>query len=218
MKAKIRGNPDFGNLEVTLGPNEHFLMESGAMASMTPGFEVDARLMGGFFSAVVRKLMAGESLLVGDYCHPRGGSLTISPAVPGTVKQTRIERGDTLFLQGGAFLAGEPSLEVTTAFGGLKALFSGEGAFFLKVEGHGELFFNAYGGVVERQVNGALTVDTGHLVGWESTLDWKIGKMGSLKTALFSGEGLVMNFSGQGKVYLQSRSMSGLAGWLGKYC
>lgn len=218
MKATIHGNPDFGHLTVDLEPNEHLLCESGAMAYMDPGMELNSKLMGGCWQAFIRKIFAGESLLVGDYHHPRGGSITISPAIPGSVLQRKIKPGETFFMQGGAFMAGSPSLELGTAFGGCRALFSGEGAFFLTVQGSGELFFNAYGGVVEKEVDGEYVVDTGHLVAWEDTLEWTIGKMGSLKTAFLSGEGLVMNFKGHGRIWLQSRTMGGLAGWLSGYC
>ncbi|MEL6338324.1 MAG: AIM24 family protein [Myxococcota bacterium] len=37
---------------------------------------------------------------------------------------------------------------------------------------------------------------------------------GGIKSLFFSGEGLVCNFSGQGTVYIQSRNLSALVGWL----
>jgi uncharacterized protein (AIM24 family) len=38
--------------------------------------------------------------------------------------------------------------------------------------------------------------------------------MGGIKSTLLSGEGLVMKFSGTGTIYLQTRTMPGLASWL----
>ncbi len=128
-------------------------------------------------------------------------------------------KGETIFLQAGAFLACDPNVTLGTQFGGLRAMFSGEGLFFLKVGGHGDLFFNAYGDILEKEVSGKpFIVDTGHVVGWESTLDWKIRGMGSWKSTLFSGEGLVIEFTGRGKVWVQSRNEGGLVGWLSSYC
>ena len=63
----------------------------------------------------------------------------------------------------------------------------------------------------------ALVVDTGHVVAWESTLDYSIGGMGGLKQTLFSGEGLVMNFTGRGRIWLQTRTLGQTAGWLVPY-
>jgi uncharacterized protein (AIM24 family) len=41
--------------------------------------------------------------------------------------------------------------------------------------------------------------------------------MGGLKQTLFSGEGLVMRFTGRGKIVLQTRQLPSLAGWLRPY-
>lgn len=74
MEFEIDGNPDYGQLSVQLGPDERFIAEGGSMAWMSDGMEVKARLIGGFLKAVVRKMVAGESLFVGDYHHPTGGA------------------------------------------------------------------------------------------------------------------------------------------------
>ncbi|MGE0713518.1 MAG: TIGR00266 family protein [Planctomycetota bacterium] len=215
--VRIIGNPDFGTLEVDLQPGQAILVEGGAMAYMAPGMEVKTRLMGGFLRAMIRRLFGGESLFVTEYSHPRGGVLGVSPAVPGKVMQRQM-RGETIYLQGGSFLACDPRIYLGTKWGGFRALFSGEGAFFLEVTGQGDLFFNAHGTIVEHEVDGEFIVDTGHVVGWEQTLDWKVTGMGnSLKATLFSGEGLVLRFSGRGKVWLQTRTIGGLAGWLRSY-
>ncbi|MCH2103054.1 MAG: TIGR00266 family protein [Planctomycetes bacterium] len=89
--------------------------------------------------------------------------------------------------------------------------------FVFDVEGDGDLLFNAYGAIVERELDGELTVDTGHVVAWEPTLDYSIEGMGGLKQTFFSGEGLVMRFSGQGKLWLQTRTLGETAGWITPY-
>jgi uncharacterized protein (TIGR00266 family) len=217
FEARILGNPDFGHLSCTLPPGEALLVESGAMAAMDDGFEVKNRLPGGFFTSMLRKLFGGESAFVGEYTHPEGGTIEISPAFPGAVLHRSLS-GEGIFLQGGAFMACTPGLELGVQFGGLKSFFSGEGAFFLNISGQGELFYNAYGAVIERVVDGSFIVDTGHVVGWEPTLDWTVRGMGGLKSTLFSGEGLVIEFSGRGKVWTQTRHLGAFAGWLSGYC
>lgn len=59
-----------------------------------------------------------------------------------------------------------------------------------------------------------MTVDTDYVVAWEPSLTYTLRGMGNLKSTLLSGEGLVLSFSGSGKVYLQTRTMDGLARWL----
>ena len=115
-------------------------------------------------------------------------------------------------------MACTPGVQLSMIFGGLKAFFSGEGAFFIECSGTGDLFFNAYGAIVEKEINGSFTVDTSHVVAFEPTLDYTIGGMGSWKSTLLSGEGLVLKFSGSGKIWLQTRTLGGIAGWLTPLC
>ncbi len=218
MQFDIQGNPDVGELTVKLENDEAVWSEAGAMSRMSAEMDMKTRLVGGFFKALVRKLVGGESLFVGEYRATRPGqSVSFSPSCPGTVLHRKMN-GDSLMLTAGAYLASSPGLNFKTKFAGFRGFFSGESPFFIEVSGTGDLFFNAFGAVIEKEIEGAFTVDTGHLVAWEPTLDWKIGGMGGFKQTLFSGEGLVIKFSGQGKVYLQTRQLGGLAGWLKYFC
>ena len=216
MEYRIEGNPDYGQLTVNLEPGDSFVAEGGAMAWMSEGTQVKARLLGGFIKAMVRRLVAKESLFVGEYQHPGGGSVTFSPSTPGAVLQ-RTLAGDSLVLTAGSFMACTPGVRLKTRFGGLKALFSGEGGFVIECSGQGELFYNSYGAVVEKQIEGSFTVDTGYVVAWEPSLTYSLRGMGSLKSTLLSGEGLALNFSGSGKVYLQTRTMAALSRWLAPF-
>ena len=213
MDIDIVGNPDYGQVWVDLRPGEKFIAEGGSMAWMDSGIESKARLLGGFFSALIRKFTGGESLFVGEYSSTTGGRVAFSPAQPGTVLQ-RTLNGDSFLLTGGSFMACTPGIELSTKFGGGKALFSGEGLFLMECSGRGDLFFNAYGSVIERKIDGSFIVDTSHVVAWEPSLSYSIQGMGGLKSTLLSGEGLVMKFSGTGTIYLQTRTMPGLASWL----
>ncbi|MGE0496049.1 MAG: TIGR00266 family protein [Vulcanimicrobiota bacterium] len=218
METELAGNPDFGHIKFRLDSGDKILVESGAMAVMDTHVAVESKMMGGFVPAVMRKLLAGESLMVGEYSSSQAGQrLQISPAIPGQVLHRNLQ-GETLMMQAGSFLACTPGVNVSTVFGGIKALFSGEGMFFLKITGQGDLWFNAYGSVVEHEMSGDFIVDTGHVVGWEPSVNWEITGMGNLMSTIFSGEGLVIRFSGSGKVWLQTRSMGGLSGWLSGYC
>ena len=50
-------------------------------------------------------------------------------------------------------------------------------------------------------------VDTGHVVAFEDTLEFTVGRAGgSWIQSFLSSEGLVMNFTGRGKIYVQSHN------------
>ncbi|MEM0089288.1 MAG: TIGR00266 family protein, partial [Archaeoglobaceae archaeon] len=84
----------------------------------------------------------------------------------------------------------------------------------LKLEGSGDLFLSSFGGIEMIEVDGKLSVDTGHIVAFEDSLDFKVRGAGNLKATLLSGEGLVAEFNGKGKVWIQTRSISEFVGWL----
>ncbi len=213
MDIDIVGNPDYGQLRVRLRPGERFIAEGGSMAWMDSDIKSNARLLGGFFSALVRKFTGGESLFVGEYTTDRGGEVAFSPAQPGTVRRMALA-GNSIMLTAGSFMACTPGVDLSTKFGGLRAMFSGEGLFLMQCSGTGEVFFNAYGSIIEKQINGSFIVDTGHVVAWDPSLTYSIQGMGGIKSTLLSGEGLVMRFSGSGTIYLQTRTMPAIASWL----
>ena len=67
-------------------------------------------------------------------------------------------------VQGSSYLACAGDVTVKTKFGGLKSLFSGDGAFWLKCGGVGDLWINCYGAIQQIDVEGSYIVDTGHPV------------------------------------------------------
>ena len=58
------------------------------------------------------------------------------------------------------------------------------------------------------------TIDTGHMVAFDSTIDYNVRKVGGLKSTLFSGEGLVASYSGTGRLFMQTRSEDAYLSWL----
>ena len=217
MQADLKGNPDFGHIHFNLESGDTLLIESGAMAAMDNNLTMETQLTGGWIPALMRKFLAGESLLQGKYSVKDGsGRIVVSPAIPGQVLHRKMQER-SIFLTAGSFLACTPGVKMDTVFGGIQALFSGEGMFFLKVSGQGDLWYNAYGSIIERELSEELIVDTGQVVGWEEGVSWSIERVGNWFSTFFSGEGLVMRFKGSGRVWLQTRNTSGMVSWIAKY-
>jgi uncharacterized protein (AIM24 family) len=65
-------------------------------------------------------------------------------------------------------------------------------------------------------VNGEYIVDTGHIVAFDETLNFKLSKAGkSWLSSLLGGEGLVCRFQGQGTVWCQSHNAPSFGKTLG---
>ena len=214
MEFKIQHGPSFASLFMNLAKGDKVRTEAGSMVAMSDGMKIKTKAYGGLIRALIRKLMGGESVFMNTY-EPGGdqGELVLSPTLPGDIRHVLLT-GDEFILQGSSFLASDPDISLKTKYGGLKSMLSGEGLFLLAAKGKGNLWFNSYGNIVEVNVDGKYIVDTGHIVGFEPGLKFKVKKVGGLKSTLFSGEGFVAEFSGRGKLYIQSRTVSALVGWV----
>jgi uncharacterized protein (AIM24 family) len=81
----------------------------------------------------------------------------------------------------------------------------------------GLLLVGGFGGIEELYCDGSLMIDTGHLVAWDATLEYTVGKSGSGWIASYlSGEGLACHFKGQGRIWIQSRNASEYGGAVGR--
>jgi len=210
FEFKFDHKPDYSFLTVQLPANRTIKVEASAMATMDTNVEMKTKFKGG-----LKRFLGGESLFINEFTAQNGsGEVSIAPAASGDMEHVYLNN-ETLFLQSSAFVASDPSLDVATKWQGLvKGFFSGENLFLIKVSGTGDLWFNSYGGILEIEVTDGYVVDTGHIVAFTEGLDYKISKVGGYKSLFFSGEGLVCQFSGTGKVWIQTRKVGPLASFL----
>jgi len=225
MEYEIEHGPAFAWLRVQLGAGEAIQAEAGAMVRRSPDLKMATRLNAGrapgflamlkaFFVALVRKFLGGETMFVNTFSGPTGGEVVLAPALAGHVMKRTLSEGRTLFVQTGSYLASTGNVDTKVRFGGLRTLFGGEGLVLLQCTGDGDVFVNSYGGVTEIDVDGKFVVDTGHIVAFDGALNFRVRSVGGVKSFLFSGEGLVCEFTGRGKLYIQSRNLGALVSWL----
>jgi uncharacterized protein (TIGR00266 family) len=153
-------------------------------------------------------MLAGENFFLNHFTAEREGQLLIvGPSLSGDIAHHRLAHG-SLIVQGSSWLASGPGIDIDATFQGLgKALFSGESVFWVKCSGQGDLLLSSFGAIYEVDVDGTYIVDSGHIVAFEDTLQFKVGKLGdSWITSFLSGEGLVCHFSGRGRLWCQSHN------------
>ena len=154
-------------------------------------------------------MLGGESFFINTFtCSGGQGEMTLAPTLPGDMMYIPMT-GGTMFVQSGSFIASTPGINMDTSWAGSRGFFSGEGLFLLKCDGIGDLWVSSYGAIhpVELAAGQSYLVDTGHMVAFESTMTYSVRGAGGLKETLLSGEGLVCDFMGPGRLYLQTRSM-----------
>jgi uncharacterized protein (TIGR00266 family) len=182
------------------------------MIAMSSGIGVEttsrSRGGGGGIMKGLKRLFAGENFFLNHFtANVPNQTMYLGPQMMGDILHHSLDNA-TLIVQGSSWLASETGIEIDASWQGFgKALFSGESMFWVKCSGTGDLFLSSFGAIYEINVDGRYTVDTGHIVAFEETLKFKIGKAGkSLIGSFLGGEGLVCKFEGQGKLYCQSHN------------
>lgn len=215
MRYEIQYSPSFALGVISLDPGDQVQAEAGAMVSMSETVTMTSAVRGGLMSGLKRSFLAGESLFINTFTAEAAGEVTIAPALPGDIIALELS-GQPLFVQSGSFLAATMGVTVDTKWGGGKTLFSREGLFLLKCTGDGTVFVSSYGAIklVSLGPGEKYRVDTGHMVAFDESVTYDVGRAGGWKTTLTGGEGLVCKLTGPGRFYLQTRSPESFLQWL----
>jgi uncharacterized protein (TIGR00266 family) len=215
MDIEILHRPSYAMAKVKLAPSETIQAETGAMLGMSESIEIQTESKGGLLKGLKRAVLGGESFFINTYTAPSGGDMMLAPALPGDVQHHQIS-GANLFVQSGSYMASSSGINVDTKWGGAKTFFSGEGLFLLHVTGTGDLLVSSYGAIHEIELGAGekFRIDTSHIVAFEEGVNYEVKKVGGWKSTILSGEGLVCELTGPGKVALQTRSQGAFLNWL----
>ena len=79
-----------------------------------------------------------------------------------------------------------------------------------------QVFYTSYGAIKEIEVtpDAPVVVDNGHLVAFTEGVSYGPAPSGGLKTTIFGGEGIILQLTGSGTIWIQTRNMGALAGKL----
>lgn len=189
--------------------------EAGAMVSMDGKVSMTTEFSGGFFPGLIRKFFGGESLFVNVFSNPTSTPLNVvlTQNLIGDIEAIKLD-GKTICLQPGAYIAHTPGAKMGVRWAGFASWFAGEGLFKLQFSGSGRVMFGSYGGITQKEINGEFVVDNSHLVAYDSGIKMNVALSGNLISSITSGEGFVNKLKGNGTIFLQSRSVGGLVGFL----
>lgn len=216
MDIEIFHRPSYAMAKLRLGPNETLQAERGAMVAMSDEIEIKTESKGGMLAGLKRSVLGGESFFLNTYSAAGGGEMMVAPALPGDLVHHTLDGGSALMVQSGSYVASSAGIEVDTKWGGSKTFFSGEGLFLLRTSGSGDLLISSYGAVHEMELASGqkYKVDTSHVVAFSEGVTYEVKKVGGWKSTILSGEGLVCELTGPGKVMLQTRSAGAFLSWL----
>lgn len=214
-------------LHVSLTKGEAIHCESDAMVMMEDTLDLTGRMQGGIFQAVMRRLTNGESFFQQHIKAVRGdGDCLLSPNLPGGMEILDVGAAQYC-ISDEAYVAASEGVQVTAQMQSLgNAIFAGTGGFFIgHSSGSGQLIVSGFGSIFSLDVtpNKSMIIDNGHVVAWDRNLHFELaastnqsqGLLGNLVNSVTSGEGVVLKFSGRGRVIVCSRNRSGFVSWMG---
>jgi len=216
MRAEILYRPSYSMAVVDLESYEEIRVEAGSMVSMTEGITLQTKAEGGLLKSLSRSLLGGEGFFVNVFRAPDyGGQINLAPELPGDMMILDL-RGESILTQGGSFIASSMGIEVDEKWGGAKTFFASEGLFMIRARGVGLVFLASYGAIhpIDLAPGQRYTVDSGHLVAFSEGMGFNVRPVGGMRSAVLSGEGLVVDLTGPGRVYMQTRSEDAFLAWL----
>jgi uncharacterized protein (TIGR00266 family) len=215
MKYQIIGD-NLQMVKIELAANEGLFAEAGAMVNMSGNMQMESQLKGGILSGF-KRVITGESLFLTRFSPDDGsGFVSFAGNVPGKIFPVRLSYGDEFIAQRDSFLCCEEGvvLDIALTKKIRSGLFGGEGFILQKITGPGIVFLHCCGDIIELELKDKemIKVQTGLVVGFESTVSYDIALVGGITSIIFGGEGLfVTTLSGPGRVILQSMDIAKIA-------
>ena len=218
MNYQIKGEP-LPVVICTLDSGESIMCESGAMSWMSPNMQMET--VGGGVGKIFGRMLSGESMFQNRYTAAGGtGMIAFASHFPGSIRAVQITPDKPIVVQKSAFLACEPSVELSVFFQKKlgAGLFGGEGFIMQKLSGTGIAFIEIDGYAMEYDLKPGqqIIADTGYLAMMDSTCKMDVQTVKGVKNVVFGGESLFNTvITGPGRVILQTMPASAFAVMLG---
>jgi uncharacterized protein (TIGR00266 family) len=198
-----------GLIQFTMNKGDKVTAEAAAMVFMRGDIETNTRMRkGGFFTSLKAAALGGESFFVNEFiAHQDKCSLGLTGNMLGDIEVIPVS--EEYIVSSGAFVCSTDELTLDTKWQGFTKGIFGSNLFMLKTVGTGDMFVNAWGGIIKKELQAGerMILDNYQLVALTSTAQYRVAKHGSFKTTLFGGEALVIEITGPGTVYIQTKNI-----------
>ncbi|KAI0744273.1 tryptophan RNA-binding attenuator protein-like domain-containing protein [Daedaleopsis nitida] len=200
-------------LYLDLEPRYQIKAVPGSMVAMDPAVHIQGKLL----ELNTKRLFSGTDWSESSFTGP--GQVVLAPPAWGDIMPIRLDSETNWTVSKSAFLACTPGITREFEFqGARKAIFSSEGLYVTRIRGSGVLWVYSVGAVTPKmlQPREEYIVGKGHAVAW--TAQYRVQRVhaGGFLSRYYTGEGWISHFTGPGVVYVQSRSLISLGGWLGE--
>ncbi|MFJ9607372.1 TIGR00266 family protein [Kitasatospora sp. NPDC101176] len=219
MHVETRHQPGFAVARCVLAAGESLVGQSGSMYRSSPGLEIEAMAQGGVLASLKRAALGGSSLFLTRYtAQSAQGWVDLVHQLPGDVAGLEVTADHPVQVTQGNWLGCSSGVAPQTKWAGMQNLLGGEGGFVLRMEGAGTVVLGCYGALdaVELGPGEQLTVAAGHIVGYDADVTLAVRRMARGRTirSLKTGQFLVCDLTGPGRVLLQTRSPNEMVSYI----
>jgi uncharacterized protein (AIM24 family) len=173
-------------------------------------------------SEVSKRMLPGESVAVQRYTANGDGLVAFAGLVPGAARVVELDGTAGWYVEKDAFIAAESTVDFQVVFSGVRTgrRLVADALVLQRYRGSGTLVVAGAGDLIElnpARYGGRVQVDTGCLVAFEDTLDFRLERLGGIEGAgplsgLPGTEAIaVATVEGDGNILLQSLSLDGMA-------
>lgn len=201
MQVRTRHTPSFGVARVTLAPGESVQALADSMIASSFGVTEVPAARGGLRG----KGRGGPSVFTAP---ARGGWIDLAPNGPGDVYPLEFDGRTGWCVARQAFLARPSTVRADTAWQGLQTLFGSDAGFLEHYSGTGPLVLACPGPVDQLTLEPGelITVRPEFLLAYRDTQQVRLRAVDpSGPQSIRTGEGLVLDFAGPGKILVQAR-------------
>lgn len=209
MQYEILKNP-LGIIHVSMNRGDKITAEAGSLVFIRGDIEtITSMRKGGFLKTLKTAALGGESFFVNNFIAKEDNcTLGLTGNMLGDIAVINVR--EEFIVQSGAYVASTDDLTLDTQWQGFTKGIFGSNLFMLKTMGMGDMFVNAWGGIlsVDLREGERMILDNYQLVAMSASAGYRVTKHGGLKTSILGGEALVIEITGPGTVYYQTKNFT----------
>ena len=222
---KIYHKPSNASIIMNIKQGQSVFANAGMMVWMDDELKVSTKSRG-IWTGLKRMFLTADSFFLTSYegTNDKGNKICFAPLMTGDITEIKIKPGEKKLVASGSVVCCTENIILNTRTR-LRGVLVGGNAVLSELsvpeesEKYGLAWISSYGGieVLDIKENQTMKVDNGHFLMCDGNIQYSIGRVGGLKSTLFSGEGLVMVFKGPCTLYTQNRNVNTLLQWIGNH-
>jgi uncharacterized protein (AIM24 family) len=216
-KFKIVNSPGCASVIVSLNKGQSVYCNYASMNYCDGTVDISTKSQG-IFSSIIRKFFTTSSFFLNYYTgiDDRESVAAFASYFPGDIIAMRIKKGEKYIMSSHGFLCATPNVKLSTTTRLRNIIVRNEDAFLNEVSimddctDDGMVWISAHGGFdkVEVKAGETVKVNGGIFAFTKSENNFTLSTEGNIKSFLFSGQTILMLFTGPCELYVHSQNFT----------